>query len=130
MPPRSTRSNKHSGAGAPPETPAPTPPARSVQPPTLTAVDSLYGFLAKVPSPVTLPSSYSAAQQLAAAPIPTPRDDPYAFLEKVPSLVTLPPSPAAPSSYSQPVQGLQGVRCPISLSLSKNHFKHISDDAW
>jgi hypothetical protein len=95
-----------------------------------TAVDSLYGFLAKVPSPVTLPLSYSAAQQLAAAPIPTPRDDPYAFLEKVPSLVTLPPSPATPSSYSQPVQGLQGVQRPISLSLSKNHFKHISDDTW
>ncbi|KAN0134086.1 hypothetical protein V8E53_008091 [Lactarius tabidus] len=132
MPPRSTRSNKRSGAGAPPETPAPTPPARSVQPPTSTAVDSLYGFLAKVPSPVTLPSSYSAAQQLAAAPIPTPRNDPYAFLEKVPSLVTLPPSPAAPSSYSQPVQGLQGpqthscneritVSDTLSLSASSSH---------
>ncbi|KAN0128966.1 hypothetical protein V8E53_013228 [Lactarius tabidus] len=132
MPPRSTRSNKCSGAGAPPETPAPTPPACSVQLPTSTAVDSLYGFLAKVPSPVTLPSSYSAAQQLVAAPIPTPRDDPYAFLEKVPSLVTLPPSPAAPSSYSQPVQGLQGpqthscderitVSDLLSLSASSSH---------
>jgi hypothetical protein len=108
MPPRSTRSKKRAGADAPPEIPAPTPPACSVPPPTSTAGDPLYGFLAKVPSPVTLPSSYytsaktgapSPAAQPVAVRTPTPRDDPYAFLEKVPSLVTLPQLP--PSHHGE-----------------------------
>jgi hypothetical protein len=100
MPPRSTRSKKCAGADAPPEIPAPTPPACLVPPST--AGDPLYGFLAKVLSPVTLPLSYyisaktgapSPAAQLVAVRTPMPRDDPYAFLEKVPSLVTLPQLP-------------------------------------
>ncbi|KAN0141480.1 hypothetical protein V8E53_000725 [Lactarius tabidus] len=108
MPPRSTRSKKRAGADAPPEIPAPTPPACSVPPPTSTAGDPLYGFLAKVLSPVTLPSSYytsaktgapSPAAQPVAVRTPTPRDDPYAFLEKVPSLVTLPQLP--PSHHGE-----------------------------
>ncbi|KAN0131091.1 hypothetical protein V8E53_011092 [Lactarius tabidus] len=108
MPPRSTRSRKRAGADAPPEIPAPTPPACSVPPPTSTAGDPLYGFLAKVPTPVTLPSLYSIsartgapspAAQPVAARTPTPRDDPYAFLEKVPSLVTLPQPP--PSHHGE-----------------------------
>ncbi|KAN0131149.1 hypothetical protein V8E53_011041 [Lactarius tabidus] len=108
MPPRSTRSKKRAGADAPPEIPAPTPPACLVPPPTSTAGDPLYGFLAKVPSPVTLPSSYytsaktgapSPAAQLVAVRTPMPRDDPYAFLEKVPSLVTLPQLP--PSHHGE-----------------------------
>ncbi|KAN0127808.1 hypothetical protein V8E53_014364 [Lactarius tabidus] len=106
--PQSTRSKKRAGADAPPEILAPTPPACSVPPLMLTAGDPLYGFLAKVPSPVTLPLSYYTsartgapppAAQPVAARTPTPRDDPYAFLEKVPSLVTLPQLP--PSHHGE-----------------------------
>ncbi|KAN0140678.1 hypothetical protein V8E53_001505 [Lactarius tabidus] len=103
MPPKSTRSRKRSGAGAPPAPPAPILPTQSAAQLPPGAEDTLFGFLAKVPSPVSLPSSHmprapaagsgapSPIAQAAAAPKPTPRDNPYAFLEKVPSPVTMPP---------------------------------------
>ncbi|KAN0138612.1 hypothetical protein V8E53_003600 [Lactarius tabidus] len=103
MPPKSTRSRKRSGAGAPPAPPAPILPTQSAAQLPPGAEDTLFGFLAKVPSPVSLPSSHmprapaagsgapSPIAQAAAAPKPMPRDNPYAFLEKVPSLVTMPP---------------------------------------
>ncbi|KAN0138617.1 hypothetical protein V8E53_003605 [Lactarius tabidus] len=125
MPPRSTHSKKRAGADAPPEIPAPTPPACSVPPPMSTAGDPLYGFLAKVPSPVTLPSSYytsaktgapSPAAQPVAVRTPTPRDDPYAFLEKVPSLVTLPQLPPSHHGEGNPAFGLTAA-VPSTISL-------------
>ncbi|KAN0140683.1 hypothetical protein V8E53_001510 [Lactarius tabidus] len=94
MPPRSTRSKKCAGADAPPEIPAPTPPACSVPPPTSTAGDPLYGFLAKVLSPVTLPSLCTFTCSSTGGSANT-----YAFLEKVPSLVTLPQLP--PSHHGE-----------------------------
>ncbi|KAN0128962.1 hypothetical protein V8E53_013224 [Lactarius tabidus] len=103
MPPKSTRSQKCSGAGAPPASPVPILPTQSAAQLPPGAEDTLFGFLAKVPSLVSLPSSHmphasaagsgapSPIAQAAAVPKPMPRDNPYAFLEKVPSPVTMPP---------------------------------------
>ena len=132
MPPRSTRSQTRSGAGPPlppPLPPPPPPPQTAAVPVAPASTDLSFDFMAKVPSPVTLPSSQQAlgtassalsalsamsgtsamsAAQLAAAPTPSSRDNPYDFLAMVPSPVTLLPlqptrsAAATPSAPSAP----------------------------
>src|ERR1700677_1501238 len=132
MPPRSTRSQTRSGAGPPlppPLPPPPPPPQTAAVPVAPASTDLSFDFMAKVPSPVTLPSSQQAlgtassalsalsamsgtsamsAARLAAAPTPSSRDNPYDFLAMVPSPVTLPPlqptrsAAATPSAPSVP----------------------------
>ena len=100
MPPKS-RSRKCSRAGAAP----PSPLSQSKASAMRADPDPSFDFLAKVPSPVTLPPSQGSqptcsgvatssmlppSLQVAAPPSVTASGDPYAFMAKVPSPVTLP----------------------------------------